>query len=768
MNIDCLDIYWDMSPNDILKMTDTVIKQSFINNNNIATYEIKSDKDVINFLKLINNDAIYFENFYSVCAFLQFVSPDDKIRKASFTADLSLSKHINELNLRKDIYDKLIFVQKYCKNKKILQDIDDKFINKLIITYERNGINLDKKNLSLLLKVKNEISNFENNMVTYIAKLENDKLELNTKDTNGIPANILNSFEKYNDGYKIKMNKNNYNLCMKYIINSDTRKKIESYYSNRHNNLVDDICKYAVLKDKHAKLLSYKSSSDYKSAIQMTKNSDNIKRFLTELLIKLDNRYKKEIDTIQKIAKKFGHNGQLTSWDMSYYINKWKQEYGINDQIIKQYFEINATIDKIFKIYESLFDIKFSKLKNVKTWHKNVVAYKITKSNDLLGYLYLDLFSRDGKYKQTRCFSLQSGCQNIPVMALVSSLEIKEDATLLYFQDVVSIFHEISHVIHHLFSKSKYIVFSGINVEYDFIETPAQMLDLLCWEPIIIKRLSAHYKTKESLSDQIVNKIMKLKNIDLGVFYKKNILIALFDQMVHSNNNFIQSCEEFLKNGQSYQLKSLLFNIYKQLHNEIMIYSNNPENNNYHIQLNDDLVLPYEWINFLINIDSQYYCSIWSRILSSDMYNEKIKNKPLDKHIGTEIVECILKHGGSKPAYDMICNYMKRKPSIDAFVSMHDLELDVEYSFFLRTDDIKNSINTIYYKINTPRTIINHNIEYDKKNSHSNHNNNNIQQYPDDDDDINSISNNFTEINESELDTHSNVLLLQNKFSKYI
>ena len=674
---------WDISPDDLLNLTEETIKRSKEINDNLINSNKKN-----NFIESMSNDINEFQSFHSICGFLQYASPISKIRKTSIKCDLMLTKYTNELNLRQDIYKQLLEVKKTNLNK------DDKlFVDKLILNYERNGINLDQEKRDLLLKIKHEISKLENGIANYICQIEKNNLEFTKDQLNGIPENILKSFTYNNNSFKIMTNKNNYNICMKYITNEKVRESIEIYYSNMCSGVLNYVAKLIVLRDKHAKILSYKCHSDYKAFIQMTKNSSNIKNFMAELLTKLNFRYMREVDTIRKISNL--EKKELYTHDIQHFISKWKQEYGINDQSLKEYFEFSNTIGEIFKIYEKLFSITFVKLSNKNTWHPDVIVYGILNKNQkLIGHLYLDVFSRDSKYKQTRCFCLRPGNLSVlPAVVLMASLGTKANNILLVqFQDVISLFHEMAHVMHHIFGKTKHSIFSGLNVEVDFVETPAQILDLLCWEKHIIKQLSHHYQTGESLDDKIIEKLIKLKNIDVGLHYKKHILVSLFDQMVYSSQQIIDSFEGILKNGEQQDIHNLVSNIYKQLNNEIMIDNN--KNQKYRIKLNDKIGVPYDWINTFLGSDSQYYCSVWSRVLSADVYIEKIKGQ-ISSDIGDKLIESILQHGGTKPGYDMICNFIGRIPTIDGFISMHDLDADMEYSFFLNTDQVTNNIHNI-------------------------------------------------------------------------
>ena len=758
------NIKWNMTPDEIINKTNKLIYKSNKIANKIT--QIKINNEGINIiLSMLSNDLNEFNMFHSICGFLQFISPNDKIRKSSYTADLLLSEYVNKFNQRKDIYSKLVAIKQFNDNNRFLDDTDIIFIDKLILNFERNGIDLSDDKKQLLLTINQEISKLENAILECVAKYENTYITLNINELHGIPINIINTFEQIQDNsdiFKIQFNRINYSILMKYIDSSNLRKIIETNYSTKYNDILNYLFKLVVLKDKRAKLLSYKCHSDYKAHIQMTKNSDNIKNFLSELISKLDFRYCKEMDTMIKLA-----HGNINSWDIQYYITKWKHEYGVDENMLREYFELNNTIKEILSIYENIFNIKFvksdKKSQQYDLWHDQVDTYYIKSNNQIIGCLFMDLYMRNGKYKQTRCFCLQPATlTQIPMICLASSFvrsATGEICTLINFHDVISLFHEIAHVLHHTFGKTKYSIFSGINVEIDFVETPAQLLDLLCWEKHIIKQLSKHYITCEPLQDKIIEKIIKLKNLDLGIYYKKNILVALFDQVMYSSDKFIDTCENILKNNDTEQQSFLISNLYDQLHEEIMTSSD--KNPKYKIQLNKNIGLPIEWLNSVSISDSQYYSSIWSRVLSSDMYNEEIKGKVLNANIGLKLRDRILNYGGTKPAYEMICDYMQRKPAIDGFISMYDLDTDMEYSFFLNTDQIKNE-NTINEQKQIKQTKqTKQNIYVHKK------------QYNYDDEYLDSVSNRFSEINESsvcmnDFDHHRNDLnYLKNKCRNY-
>ena len=135
------------------------------------------------------------------------------------------------------------------------------------------------------------------------------------------------------------------------------------------------------------------------------------------------------------------------------------------------------------------------------------------------------------------------------IVSLVASLiDINDNKeTLLCHSEVISIFHEFGQAVYQILAKSKFCAFSGSNVEFDFVQIPPLILDNMCWDPIILKRLSSHCDTKNELPDNIIEKMIKIRNLNIGIHYKKVILSSIYDQLIHSSTEFITICENFLK-----------------------------------------------------------------------------------------------------------------------------------------------------------------------------------------------------------------------------
>lgn len=715
--------HWNNYNNsNIISITKTVIEKSLETNNIIMNYKIGNKLDVKKIIHLLADDITMCQSLHSICSFLQHttnnstnntdtqtsitsitstISNNPNSQRSIIKAEILLSNHENYLNSEVRIYNKLLEIRQY-KNK--LSGEDLQFIDKLIMCYKKSGIELSQNDKNLLQKIDKEIDTTTSLIIKHALTSDNLVINISYDHLSGMPLHIINTFENIDcDNVKIKLNRENYNLCMSYINNVKIRKGIsEKYSTHKYEKIINHMAKLVVLKDKHDKLLSYNNHSEYMLSNQMCKDTEQVQLFLNKLL--------KKVNVVNKTKQNI--------WDSQYQITQWKLLNGFSNDIVKEYFEINDIIVKIIKLYELIFSIKFVKLNNVAIWCDNLMVFSIYHNNNLKGYLYLDLFNREGKYKQIRCYCLQSACMYPvasgkyikPIVALCASFDkFMNGKSLLNYDEVVSIFHEFGHVLHHIFGKTKYVIFSGVNVEDDFIETPAQLMELLCYEPFIIKYLSDHYCKKEKLSENLINKIIMLNDLENNLSYKKDILISYFDQVIYSSTNFITLCENALVKNKTEQIQPAFEMLYNKLYGELLADKTN-------------ILLPNEITQIICDSGGQYYNLLWSKMLAIDLYNENIKGKYIDGSIGTKIIDCIFKFGGTKTAFEMCALYIGKPLNEPTYVESDNITKNSEEKIYETYD------NSIYKQTNNVK-------KYTNKENDNN-----------DNDCVESVSNNFCEI----------------------
>jgi len=701
--------YWNMDGNDIINRAKKFINKSIATNQKLLKLNLDHNAERNKFIALLSDDTTEFTICHSICNYIKYITSDNQLKYNCIEAEELLTKYINNLNQNRSLYEKIIEFKK--KSTKLSSE-DIRFINRVIVEYQRNGIHLNSRDQKKLFIIKNEILKLEQFIEHSINKYDHSIIEFNVKDLKGLPNIILKSFPKLgSNSVGIRMVKNNYNHCMRYIDDPSIRKKIYKLYSSRSSDTSINIVKLAILRHKMAQLLSsnknFQNYTDFKLNLQMARTSTNVTNFLINFLKYFDVKYVSEITTLLKIKKnscknsKIKFDNQIHIWDLQYYVNKWKIKYGLNENKIRKYFCLHNVIKTILNFYQNLFGLKFHKLKNKS--NPSIPLYYVTdRQNVSLGYFYLDLFHRKNKIKDIRCFYLLPGCiypmingdLQLPIIALTASFKNSNKFTFLYHNEVYTLFHEFTHIVHQLVGKTKFSLFSGTNVEIDFIETPAQIIDNLFWTKNMIKKLSSHCNTGQPLPDDIIDKMIKIRNITIGITYKKHILISLYDQLLHSSEDLITICKNILTNDKytdkRKEINSILSDTYSKLWYKIM---SNSSNDMYSINILDDDTMPIEWPIFIFN-GATYYSTLWNKVQSASIYHDKFHNKKINQKLGKEMIDKMLKFGGSIDAINILEYYLGRRPTIDGFLQLNDLLVNNdEFSYYFNTDTV-NKINT--------------------------------------------------------------------------
>lgn len=291
-------------------------------------------------------------------------------------------------------------------------------------------------------------------------------------------------------------------------------------------------------------------------------------------------------------------------------------------------------------------------------WHTDVQKFAVWENNatdesDFVGYCYLDLFPRASKYGHAAVWGLIPGYEirssdgkitrNYPVTAMVANLAkpTPDRPALMRHDDVVTFFHEMGHVFHGLLSRTKFARFHGTSVARDFVEAPSQMLENWCWEPEVLQKMSSHYVTKEPLPADIIDKIIKSRYVNIGLFYLRQLFFAKFDIKVHTDKKPTD---------------------YTKLWNDIRTSVSLVEGG--------DHPGPGQasFAHIVGSYDAGYYGYTYSLVFAADMYRTVFKKNPLDPKLGQLYRDKILLPGGSRDENESLEDFLGRPPDTNAFI----------------------------------------------------------------------------------------------------
>jgi saccharolysin len=591
--------------------------------------------------------------------FYQHVSTDKEIRDASNKAEKLISDFGIESSQREDVYksfqtllDSVDLAQ--------LESETKRYLEKTVNEFKRNGLGLSVEERAKVKEIQKRLSDLSIQFSKNMGE-NTESILFTTEELDGVPEDTLGQFEKVDGKLKMTFKYPDLFPVLKYAKNPETRKTafVGDQNKNSDNNVL--LVEAIKLRKQLAKVLGYKTFSDYVLEERMAKNTENVKNFLEDLKTKLKPLGLKERESLLQLKKQDYESKGLTFdndyyvWDHRYYDNMLlEKEYQIDEQKIAEFFPMDSTIAKMLSFFEQLFNLKFvEQIENKSTWHEDVKQFAVWNLDSrerpqFVGWLYFDLHPRDGKYGHAANFGIwpgyskENGSRSYPVTALVCNFSkpTKEKPSLLKHDEVTTFFHELGHGIHDLMGKTKYSKFHGTSVSWDFVEAPSQMLEYWTWSASELKELSSHYQTGESIPEDLISQLIKTKHVNGGLFNLRQLHFGLFDITIHSSDEDID-----------------LTKFWNELRQETALVSNG-----------DTISKGFQSFGHIMGgYQAGYYGYMWSQVFAADIYYTKFQKDPMNTESGVEYRDIVLSRGGSRDEMDNLKELLGREPNNEAF-----------------------------------------------------------------------------------------------------
>ncbi|KAF2124916.1 thimet oligopeptidase [Dothidotthia symphoricarpi CBS 119687] len=646
-----------------------------------------------------------------IIGFYNAVSTNKALRDASSEAEQLLDDFGIESSMREDVFK---LVDQVLKKKEQLDPESQRLLEKDHKGFIRNGLSLPAGEKRDRFKaIKQRLSQIS---IAFSKNLneENSGLWFTPEELDGVPEDVTSGLKKgdgENEG-KLWLTFKYPDLfpTLKYATNAETRKKVYISNENKCPQNVDLFREAIILRDEAARILGYKNHAQFRIEDKMAKTTETVDEFLGDLRKRLAPGGKTEIEKLMKFkdadAKERGLTGELADkyylWDHKYYDRLMlEKDYQLDHQVIAEYFPLQTTIQGMLKIFEELFGLVFVEIAGEEeraalaeggkgsdiVWHEDVQVFSVWDDEGegagFVGYLYLDLFPRDGKYGHAANFNLQpgyideSGKRRYPATALVCNFSkpTPKKPSLLKHDEVVTLFHELGHGIHDLVSRTTYSRFHGTNTVRDFVEAPSQMLENWCWTPSQLRSLSHHYSflspeykaaylessgsDKEAPSERIPNSLIanliNTKHVNDALFNLRQLHFGTFDMAVHEPAS--HEVIEKLDVGETYN----------KLRQEISLLDG-PET------LSGEKKGDWHWGNgqatfghLIGGYDAGYYGYLSSQVYSTDMFYSVFKSDPMNPKEGRRYRHTVLERGGSKEEMDILEEFLGRKPDTESF-----------------------------------------------------------------------------------------------------
>lgn len=624
----------------ITNLLDSYIKCATEFNDNLTAL----DNTNLNWDSYIQKDLDFDADWVDKLTVFEMSSfhPDESIRDACHECETKLSEFAIEQSMRRDLFAKFkhYYYNQFQTEKQIMTAERVRYIEEAMKSYRMNGLELPDEKYERVKELKKQISthsiNFSQNLNNY-----NREFILKKDQLTGMSDSWLSARETADSMYKINLKYPDYVPLMERCSNRETRKMISEEFNQRckddNKPIIDCIFK---LRNELAQEFGFELYSDYKLQNRMAKNTSDVIKFLNDIKSKIKPILESDYEKLLSISHDDGIStfNDLRPYDLSYYSRIYTEKKSELDmEQVKQYFPLKQIIKGTFDIYETILGLKFVDVSadhSAKFWHPDVKLFQVINTNDgsLQGEFYLDLHPRTGKYGHAAVFPIKRGSINShPVCIMACNFPYNDN---LSFDDIVTFFHEFGHIMHSISSRPEISSMAGTAVARDAVECPSQMLEEWCYRSISLKVLAP------SLPDDIIEKLIKQKNMLQGYFTARQLSFCFIDMELH---------------GSSYahpEPNQLFSSIYKEILGLTMAESHGF----------------LQTFGHLMGYDSGYYGYLYSQSFAKCMFEEKFKDHELDPVVGMEYRNKIIAPGNTKEFMDLMIDFLGHPPTNDAFI----------------------------------------------------------------------------------------------------
>lgn len=481
----------------------------------------------------------------------------------------------------------------------------------------------------------------------------------------GIPEDSIAMFaaaaqSEGKTGYKIGLQIPHYLAVIQYADNRELREQIYRAYVTRASELSDEgkfdntanVEQTLTNALKTAKLLGFKNYAELSLATKMADTPEQVLNFLHDLARRAKPFAEKDFAEIKAFARENLNIEDPQSWDLSYAAEKLRQaKYAFSETEVKKYFPISKVLAGLFAQIKKLYGIELAE-KTVPVWHKDVRYFELKQDGQTIGGVYMDLYAREGKrggawmdgYKSRRRFA--DGTLQLPTAYLVCNFTppVGDKEARLSHDEIITLFHETGHGLHHLLTQVDEVGVSGINgVEWDAVELPSQFMENFVWEYDVLAQMSSHEETGAVLPKELFDKMHAAKNFQRGMFLVRQMEFALFDMEIYH-----QEDEGRLKEWPQ---------ILDKVRQEVAV-TQPPAYNRFALSFSHIFAGGYA---------AGYYSYAWAEVLSADAYAAFEESDDVAE-TGRRFWKEILAVGGSRSAAESFKAFRGREPSLDALL----------------------------------------------------------------------------------------------------
>ncbi len=593
--------------------------------------------------------------FFTPLSHLNAVMNSEETQKAYEASLPLLSKFSSEMAQNTALFEKIeqIKTDDPQAQKVVENDVRD---------FVLSGVKLPEAEKKRLEEINLELSNLSNSFSQNLLDATNayELIIEDEKDVAGMPASDIEAAKTERDGktvYRFTLQIPSYLAYMTYGPNRSYRQELSKAYSTRAPQNAEVIDRILALKQEKAKLLGFENYAQYALQTRDASSEDEVLSFLDALADAALPQAKEELEELKAFAQETDGIEDLQTHDVAYYAEKLKKaKFDFDDTMTKPYFEQQRVLDGMLEVVSELFGVSFKEA-DLPTWHSCVKPYDIYEGGKLSGRIYFDLEARESKRGgawmndwETH-FVDTAGKEHLASAFVVCNFSPATEQTpsLLRHDDVVTLFHEMGHAIHHLFGKCTERSVSGINgVAWDVVEFPSQFLENFAYEKAIIKCFGFHYESGEPVPDTLIEKIKETKNFHAALGILRQVEFSLFDFQLHQKLYQGEEVQQLLDSirEKTSLLKPPSYNKFQHGFSHI----------------------------FAGGYAAGYYSYKWAEVLSADAFFECLdEQEGFDKSKAEGYKKHILANGGAKEMSELYQEWLGRKADVKSLTKLYEI-----------------------------------------------------------------------------------------------
>jgi oligopeptidase A len=580
-----------------------------------------------------------------------------------------LSQYATELGQNKELYQAFESIVSGPEADKLNVD-QRKAVDNALRDFRLSGVDLATEQKARFMEIQQQLSTLTSKFSQNVLKATQawTKHITDEKALAGLPPSALAMAQqtaqaKQLDGWLFTLEFPSYLAVMSYADDRTLREETYQAYATRasdqgphagqwdNTELMEQIL---ALRHELALILGFATYAHRSLATKMAPSTEKVMEFLRNLADHSLGMANEELEELTTFARKQYGIDKLEPWDITYCSEKLREHrYAISQEDLKPYFPEHRVVDGLFNVVNKLYGLEIKELSGIDTWHQDVRAFEIfDRHGDSRGRFYLDLYARPNKRGgawMADCISrrqTKEGTQ-LPVAYLTCNFSspIGNDPALFTHNEVITLFHEFGHGLHHMLTQVDTLSVSGISgVPWDAVELPSQFLENWCWERQAVNLIAQHYQSGEPLPAELYDKMIKAKNFQSGMQMVRQLEFAMFDFRIHS--------EYDQEKGARVQ------EILDEVRAEVAVIKP-PEYHRFQHSFSHIFAGGYA---------AGYYSYKWAEVLSSDAFSKFEETGIFNRETGLEFLESVLEQGGSRDPMDLFIEFRGREPEIDALL----------------------------------------------------------------------------------------------------